>query len=338
MNNTMQSVLNYAKEQLEKGLSFDEISSIILKKSEEFLDNDFDLSFLKDFINHIKILSKAKNPINENEKNIAFENTINLLEIEDDIIKNELRKLIKFDKIILVDGELYFAKLFHVLLIAFEHIKMFKHYYKSFESEDDKLTLVTSGYEKNTEFITPRINNIKDSYILTREQNLQNHLSIYEHFATDPIETDVILNLMSCIPDNSVKNNSILDLNTFRQARNILESNTANFKINKIPESLAIYFFIIYHKNSYADHMTNNIDNEISKSLIANITNIVLPYFFEDFEFNFRCTHVNKPTQIYTYYADFSAPLLEFRNNRNFKEHPLFEKDIDEELLSFFKS
>jgi len=341
MNNLTKEINQYIFDTLKKGLTLEVIADNIIRDSEEFLEGTFDLSSVRDEMQFIIMLSKAQDPKDDLEKEEAFTNTINeYKEIDTDYIRNELKEFSKFDKVIIQDGKPYLAKLTTLLSITFSHINMIKAYQEIKENSKNKeLSLILSKCEKNEELINPKINTLNTAHKITNSNDVLDSVNIFKKFKENPIETDMVLNLISGFPDEHI-DHDLLNTNAFRSARDILECNHIGFDEDKIMESLAIYIFAIYQKDSYLNKLLQ-LGKELSRSKVVKITNTLLPYIFKDFEdkdFTYRHTHVVKPMQQYSTFLDFKDPLLEFRNKKNKQEHPFLEKDVDEELLSFYKS
>ena len=206
-------------------------------------------------------------------------------------------------------------------------------------SENKELSLILSKCEKNDELVNPKINTLNKAYQITKSNDVLDSVKIYKKFKENPIETDMVLNLISGFSDEHI-DHDLLNANAFRNARENLECNHIGFDEDKIMESLAIYIFSIYKEGSYLNKLLQ-LHKELSRSKVAEITNTILPCVFknyEDTDFTYRHTHVTKDTQQYSTFLDFKVPLLEFRNKKNKQEHPFLEKDVDDELLSFFKS
>lgn len=341
MNNLTKEINNYVFKTLKKGLTLEEIADNIIRDSEEFLEGTFDLSSVRDEMQFIILLSKAQEPKSDLEKERAFENTMNEYEeIDIDYTKNEFKELSKFDKVIIQDGKPYLAKLTTLLSAISSHINMINKYQEIKENlENKELSLVLSKCEKNKELVNPKINTLNKAYQITKSDDVLDSVTIYKKFKENPIETDMVLNFISGFPDEHI-DHDLLNTKAFCNARDILECNNIGFDVDKIMESLAIYIFSIYKKDSYLNKLLQ-LNKELSRSKVAEITNVLLPYIFIDYkdtDFTYRHTHVTKETQQYSTFLDFKVPLLEFRNKKNKQEHPFLEKDVDDDFLSFFKS
>lgn len=337
MNNLTKEVISHLFEGLQKGLTLEDIVKQIIKNSEESIDNAFDLSGLVD-VQYIINLSKAQEPVSLDEKNMAFENTLKSYELENSFLRSEFFELAEFDKIIYENGKMILAKLDTCLSAILIHLNMIEVYENIISnSERQEVTLVTSKSEKNEELINPKIRTLQKAFALTKSNDVKDSLKIYEEFKKNSLEIDILLGTISSFSDEKIKNPNIININAIKQARTFLECSDISFDKEKIIESLAIYFFSIYKKGSYINGLLS-IKKELSRSKVADKANIILSNIFEDNNFSYRHTHVVKPIQHYSYFANFQTPLLEFRTAKNFQEHPFMEKDVEPELLSFFKS
>ena len=341
MNNLTNEVFKYTLKQLNKGISLEEISDELIERGEKFLDCSFDLSHLKEYSQYIITLLKAQEPKDENEILSAYTNTINNYEFNDSLLKNELLTLIKNDKIIIENEIPIFIKLDSMFFSIFTHLSMLERYLNEKEKYETKkqnnnLTILTSKSEKNDDLVNPKINTLEKTYQMLKNDQIKHSINIYKNFKKDALETDLVLNFVSSFPKESIKDPNF-DIDSFIQARDTFEVSDVNIGKEKIIESMAIYIFSIYREGSYLNNLMN-ITRELSRTKVSNITNIILSNLFEDKKFDYRHTHVIKPTQHCSTLFDFTMPILEFRNTRNYKEHPIFEKEAEEDLLSFFKS
>ena len=103
-NNLTNDITLYIVNAIKNGLTLEEITQDIIKNSEEFLDNTFDLSDLMDTTKFLINLSQAQEPKTNLEKQIAFKNTLKIYEMNNSFMENTLMELSKFDKISYQNG------------------------------------------------------------------------------------------------------------------------------------------------------------------------------------------------------------------------------------------
>lgn len=325
----------YILTRLKKDRTFKSIVDEFLNKAEKCIGNSIDLSYLREiafYYNDIKLLSS------NDKQEEAFENTVKKygISLENTILINDLKSLTLYDKITIEENKYIFVKLDAFLLIACIFCSMIEDL-DNIKAEKCK-TLLSSKSTKNIDFVAPRIETLNKSLeLIDYDDSVESHKKIYDFFKNKPLECNAVLNIINNIPQSAIKEKNIVDFKAIQRVPNILECSTINLTKDKIIDSIAIFAFIIYQKNSYINLCIKQF-KEISKSKVANVVNTFLCNLFEDRKINYTYKHVNKQFQHLTYFKDYVIPIFEFRNSRNFKPNPIHEIMQQKAILDILKS
>ena len=283
-----------------------------------------------------KDISKLKNLNNEIDKNLIYLTTLkefkNIIILNNLILKNNLFKLSRYDKIIEDEDNKYFFLLVILLTSIDEHIEALKKYRhnKKYGTPIQK-GISASHSTSNEKIVSKRQNSLKESIELNEHDEVaKNSLNIINEFIKKPYEVNLAINQTSMLLTNEdLQNFTQEEYQTLSSTGAYLDADKYISSENVFYESLAATISNLYNSQSYWQK-TLKLESITNKELSEIITVIIQHIFECDYTINAK--KLKSYTQVRCMYGN-SLVLYEFQTKANTKIHPMFINNEENNLF-----
>lgn len=298
---------------------------LFFNKEIKDLEGIVDFSELKKLMITQAKASKTLHSIYEedDDENI-LENTLKQFDYEFENEQKEIfKELIKYDKAIIYDENKVFYRLNHLILKIFEHIDTLS-ILNNLENEEDiiKRGIAKTPHPIVKDAITPRVKTIKDYHQLNDSKESKLMKNLYTSFSENPLETRAMYQgINTPYQANFIGEEKEL-VNTIFNQEKYLNSATKLDDVH-IFKSCQIYSYSFYKENTLVDSALQ-LKKHIPYRTLSKYINTLMNSFFDyEFESKLNTTHISKEVQMRDNFNNLE--ILEYRTQRNKKEHPIFE-------------
>ena len=333
----LDQIKTFAIQYLQDGNTIEELTDHILISSEELLDNEVNLSSLKEMFQPLADLPKTYKPDRKNESKEALDNLFNLHKInfEDEyiVVKNVFIDLLKYDKLIVKDGipiPFLLDQLLQIIATYMNLLESWNNYNK--EADTIKRTIALSTSNSPEKMLSPLKPYLKQNDFNNEKERVALE-TICEAYKNDSYEIDFALSSVGLLSPDNFPGLEVEQVNALFKSLKFMNS-SAPVEKKDIINSLKIQISLLYLEDNLSQKALQ-LDKHVSKEVLASYIDVIIEYLLE-LKSTTSASKLGNPIQVRTNFD--MVPLFEYTKKNSKKTHPAFkDEEFINELLEKFK-